>query len=449
MRAAVVASETARHGVDQTQADVRPAESPRPTPGRVEQHVVGHSLPVQTFLPCVDFDDCAAVLDARRLGKQRVEVLQILRALVWPDYGWKNHPAVAMWRGFTRALVCYGVAICEDWRALGGRDTVLPQLLMFTGGVRDTQEQLDESGLLPPWLGLADLHNSHRCALVAKDPEHYRPVFPEVPDGLPYFWPRPVFPHWPLRRGTQRAATRREAMGLLAEPTLPLETDWTVARLAAGRDAEFTGSAPDCDLLAVYAGLRTTGRTLWLSLRGTESELPPPAIRPRRELGGKATARGPAGAAASRQPGPIETAAEQAEWQEQPEFLFLHPPGIGAASEPLPALLDALPADVGLVVLADPPQQGPPAAEVRALPRRTGTSRRRRAGTPAAGPVGLPDRALPDTARRRRADLDIVPDGHAGADRPVPATGGSAEESGGLPRPAIGLPVLRLRPRTE
>jgi Pyrimidine dimer DNA glycosylase len=42
---------------------------------------------MQTFLPYPDFVACARVLDSRRLGKQRVEALQILRALLVPDYG--------------------------------------------------------------------------------------------------------------------------------------------------------------------------------------------------------------------------------------------------------------------------------------------------------------------------------------------------------------------------
>jgi len=36
---------------------------------------------VRTFLPYPEFDRSAAVLDRARLGKQRVEVLQILRGV--------------------------------------------------------------------------------------------------------------------------------------------------------------------------------------------------------------------------------------------------------------------------------------------------------------------------------------------------------------------------------
>ena len=53
-----------------------------------------------------------------------------------------------------------------------------------------TQADLGDAGELPPWLGDPDFHRSHRSALVRKDPGYYRPVFPEVPDDLPYVWPR-------------------------------------------------------------------------------------------------------------------------------------------------------------------------------------------------------------------------------------------------------------------
>ena len=80
---------------------------------------------MQTFLPYSRFDASAAVLDDLRLGKQRVETMQILRALVYPSYkGWKNHPATAQWRGFTDALVCYGLAMCTEWERRGRADAV-------------------------------------------------------------------------------------------------------------------------------------------------------------------------------------------------------------------------------------------------------------------------------------------------------------------------------------
>ncbi|KPC83656.1 cytoplasmic protein, partial [Streptomyces sp. NRRL WC-3753] len=78
---------------------------------------------MQTFLPYPDFAASAAVLDVRRLGKQRVETLQVLRGLTVPDYGWRHHPAVRMWQGYEEALVRYGLERCRQWTEAGRRDT--------------------------------------------------------------------------------------------------------------------------------------------------------------------------------------------------------------------------------------------------------------------------------------------------------------------------------------
>jgi hypothetical protein len=148
---------------------------------------------VQTFLPYPDFTRSAAVLDDRRLGKQRVEVLQILRALHLPDYGWRTHPAVTMWRGCTDALVSYGFAVLEAWVVRGHADTTAAQIAEFAHPMRPrSQRVLEQAGELPPWLGWPDLHRSHRSALLRKDPDRYGPRFePGLPDELPYAWPDP------------------------------------------------------------------------------------------------------------------------------------------------------------------------------------------------------------------------------------------------------------------
>lgn len=72
--------------------------------------------------------------DGVTLGKQRVETIQVLRALTVAGYGWRHHPAAAMWAGPV-------------------------------------------------------FHRSHQSALIRKDPGHYRRHFPDVPDDLPCGWP--------------------------------------------------------------------------------------------------------------------------------------------------------------------------------------------------------------------------------------------------------------------
>lgn len=152
---------------------------------------------MQTFLPYPDFAATAAVLDPRRLGKQRVEALQVLRACTVPGYGWRHHPAAKMWAGYVEALVCYGLTVCAQWRATGRADTVAETLtseyavLVPGGAVVRSQAALARAGELPPWLGWAPLHRSHQSALLRKDPAYYRPRFGDaVPDDLPYEWPR-------------------------------------------------------------------------------------------------------------------------------------------------------------------------------------------------------------------------------------------------------------------
>jgi hypothetical protein len=149
---------------------------------------------MQTFLPYADFVQSARVLDDRRLGKQRVEAIQVLRALTVPGYGWRHHPAAAMWAGYEEALVRYGLDVCAQWCAAGKADTCATTLstdLSDATGLTEprTQAQLATAGELPPWLGDEDFHRSHRSALLRKDPAHYRAHFPDVPDDLPYMWP--------------------------------------------------------------------------------------------------------------------------------------------------------------------------------------------------------------------------------------------------------------------
>jgi Pyrimidine dimer DNA glycosylase len=150
----------------------------------------GKAIGVQTFLPYPDFARSARALDPRRLGKQRVEVLQICNALHRETGGWINHPVTRMWRGYEPALVAYGLAVTRRWVRLGHVDTVHDKLVPHLHGEPErTQRELRALGMLPPWLGRRDLHRAYRSALVRKDPELYRPLFPDVASDLEYVWP--------------------------------------------------------------------------------------------------------------------------------------------------------------------------------------------------------------------------------------------------------------------
>ena len=154
---------------------------------------------MQTFLPDPDFHRCAALLDDKRLGKQRVETLQIMQVLVrlrWENTigqiepyeprGWRNHPAVLMWKGYELALLSYQQHICEEWTARGYRDTCLAKT---RGLVQHWRGDRASESAQPPWLGDVQLHRSHQSNLIRKDPDFYGPLFPGVSGDEPYVWP--------------------------------------------------------------------------------------------------------------------------------------------------------------------------------------------------------------------------------------------------------------------
>jgi hypothetical protein len=148
---------------------------------------------MQTFVPFVSFEASARALDAKRLGKQRVEVIQIVRALTVEGYAWKSHPAVLMWKGYEEALGRYGLVMCEVWLELGFGDTCAATIRadLATYGIPHlrTEAELADAGALPPWLFDEAVRESHQSALVRKDPEFYRATFPDVRPDIEYVWP--------------------------------------------------------------------------------------------------------------------------------------------------------------------------------------------------------------------------------------------------------------------
>jgi hypothetical protein len=283
---------------------------------------------VQTFLPFPDLAVSCQVLDDRRLGKQRVETYQVLRALTWPQYAWKNHPAVRMWRGFVPGLVAYGLASCEEWVRRGYADSVGPQLLAWTGGVAPQAYEL------PPWFGLEALHLSHRSALLRKEPEWYRPRFAAVgfvdePDDLPYLWPPDVFPRWPVHGGVD-GMDLDDALRRLGHPgARPGQADATEA-VAAGRDVlHVARPGTGGSTTGLLAGLVVPGRTLWISpWDGPVARAAPQVpLPPRREV-----AAGEQAPPIARAPGEEDLAAMAAE-HAPPEFRFAHPDRLPAAAD--------------------------------------------------------------------------------------------------------------------
>ncbi len=136
---------------------------------------------MNTFLPYPSFEASAAVLDNKRLGKQRVEAYQILRTLTGQSKGWQHHPAVRMWKGSEWYLCLYGIVICSEWIRRGFKDSLLQIFVIALVAIGTTAE--------PPWLGDDLFHKAMRSNLLRKDSQHYSQFFNDVPNDLPYIWP--------------------------------------------------------------------------------------------------------------------------------------------------------------------------------------------------------------------------------------------------------------------
>lgn len=130
---------------------------------------------MQTFLPYRFFDETAKCLDYRRLGKQRVECMQILKALK-KGGAWANHPSTLMWKGYEECLKVYMNEIITQWVSRGYKNTM----------------ELNDINIkelrLPPWLG-GPIHSTHRAALLFKNFEFYKQYNWEEEPKIEYFWP--------------------------------------------------------------------------------------------------------------------------------------------------------------------------------------------------------------------------------------------------------------------
>jgi len=119
---------------------------------------------MNTFIPYPNIKRSIAVLDNKRLGKQRVEAWQIYLALNRESGGWRNHPAVLMWKGHETALLRYGLEACREWKRRGFQDSMTERFEKLVKGKRTK---------FPSWWGNEAVHSSHRANLLRKDKIFY------------------------------------------------------------------------------------------------------------------------------------------------------------------------------------------------------------------------------------------------------------------------------------
>ena len=130
---------------------------------------------MQTFLPYSNFQKTAEVLDYRRLGKQRVEGMQIINTILNPQQkGWRNHPIVIMWTPYVTALMVYTNTIINEW---------------IKRGYNNNMKLYEVSSIIMPhWLGREEFHASHRANLLRKDYKFYSQYGWTEDSSNPYVW---------------------------------------------------------------------------------------------------------------------------------------------------------------------------------------------------------------------------------------------------------------------
>ena len=154
---------------------------------------------MQTFLPSTSFIQSAKCLDYKRLGKQRVEAKQLLNILLGETdkKGWRNHPALLMWKGYEDTLKLYHDIMIAEWINRGYKnsmelycaiDTFTPITLNLLHTLLTVDYQNSGSFTIPPWL-TDEFCSYHRATLLFKNPEYYSQFGWTEEPKYEYFWP--------------------------------------------------------------------------------------------------------------------------------------------------------------------------------------------------------------------------------------------------------------------
>lgn len=133
---------------------------------------------MQTFLPYQSFTRTFKCLDYKRLGKQKVEALQIINVIEGRSKGWENHPTVRMWHLNIDSLKLYCNLCIVEWVRRGYVNNIKMFELSF--------------GLIehPKWLGTNSFHSSHRAALLFKNYDFYSKYNWREQPKCEYVWPQ-------------------------------------------------------------------------------------------------------------------------------------------------------------------------------------------------------------------------------------------------------------------
>ena len=157
---------------------------------------------MQTFLPHSTFINCAKALDNKRLNKQILEGYQILNVNsgMSKTGGWRNHPAVLMWKGHEGNLLTYIQDMITEAKLRGinteGNESNINSLVTKVGSRWNYEA--------PTWMfdniKLMRVITTHRFNLFKKDPLYYAryqdsmyspyniPCCPDRKTPCQYYW---------------------------------------------------------------------------------------------------------------------------------------------------------------------------------------------------------------------------------------------------------------------
>jgi hypothetical protein len=149
---------------------------------------------MQTFLPSGNSLFAAQALDNKRLNKQILEGYQILNVLAGNSMGWRNHPAVLMWKGHEGALLDYIKDMITEAKYRGIKtENNEANINRISSKLWNFEK--------PSWMQdkekLAKVVATHRANLYRKDPIYYAEYANAVDsrfnkpccDKCLYFWP--------------------------------------------------------------------------------------------------------------------------------------------------------------------------------------------------------------------------------------------------------------------
>jgi hypothetical protein len=158
---------------------------------------------MQTFLTSTNSLECAQNLDNKRLNKQILEGYQILNVLSGRSKtgGWRNHPAVLMWKGYERGLWSYIQSMVQiaNLRGIKTENNVKNLNVLYEQCWEDWGEEhpafwRDENKRMR-------IITTHRANLFKKDPLYYAkyqyamnspynsPCCPNRKEPCKYYWP--------------------------------------------------------------------------------------------------------------------------------------------------------------------------------------------------------------------------------------------------------------------